>query len=160
MTEEHYWNEADFIRMERSLMVSLGFSFEDIQALSVKGLPEWTAPNLNFDVPVNSNGNLVIGEDRNDNQIFIELSTLRVLVGDGKQLMNSSGHLLRKTLKLYAVLVEKATVLDENAFIDNQIPNDFIEAFHAKLALLDPVALAKGCFWQVEICRLLNHTEI
>ncbi len=70
--DEPYWEDVDFIHFDSAMLQSKGFSLESINALSKKGLPEWAAPNINFDYHEPSSQFLKIGEDRNG--LFISAS--------------------------------------------------------------------------------------
>lgn len=155
--DEPYWDDADFIYWDRAMLQSKGFTVESIDTLSKKGLPEWAAPHINFDHYKPSSQSLRIGDDRSDSPIYINFDTMNVLLGSHGLFINSQPTALRKTLKLYAAMVDKALSINEDSFINNAISNDLIHSFKIKLQTLDKKAVDKNSFWAKEIERLLNH---
>ena len=157
MTEDIYWEDTEYIKLNRRLLISLGFPLGDIGALSDIGLPDWAAPNINFDYYEAEKNRLKLGEDRNDKDIFVSFSSFKVLVGDNEKMVNSSALQLRKALQKYAIMVERALLQNDNAVIENQIAGEFIEEFRLQLSELDPSSILAGTFWSEEINRLSSH---
>ncbi|MFT4926238.1 MAG: hypothetical protein ACI8WB_002336 [Phenylobacterium sp.] len=155
--EEPYWEDADFIRFDSAMLQSKGFSLESINSLSKKGLPEWAAPNINFDYYKPNNTHLKIGTDRNALTIYIRFDTMAVWLELDEIFINSNPVCFREALKLYAEMVDKATLVDEDSFINNDIPDELINIFKAELTIIDKKAMDKGSFWVKEIERLLSR---
>ncbi|NRB25800.1 MULTISPECIES: SUKH-4 family immunity protein [Shewanella] len=156
MENESFWEDIKLIKTDQSLLRTLGFSSQDISVLSGKGLPEWAAPNMNFDIFEPSVGRLKLGEDRDDQDIFISLNTFKVLFSDRELLVNSSVQQFRGTLKVYAQMIDNAIEVDEESVISNTIPRQLINSFATELAQLDPLAALPGTFWMNEVQRLLT----
>ena len=154
--KEYYWDDTGFIYLDRNMLESINFSLVDIDTLSKEGLPAWVAPNINFDIYDVVGQSLKLGEDRDDNDIFISLPGHIVYVGHPKLVMNTSPVKLRATLVLYAEMVEKMYLIDQDAMINNQINPKFIEEFKSELGLLDPIAIQGDTFWNREIYRLFK----
>ncbi len=154
--ESDFWEGADYIKWERSIFLEEGASVGDIRALCEMGLPDWVAPNINFDKYSSKSGTLKIGEDRDDRDIFIELRTLEVKVGSDNQFINTSPYKFRKSLQLYAIMVENAIAIDDNSVVENKIATHLIEDLRAALSELDSACVAKETFWFNELVRLSN----
>ena len=74
MIEELYWQDNEYIKWKLEFLQNNTFSNSDIEALYYKGLPEWAAPNMYFfHSSKTNNGELIIGEDRNDRKIYMML---------------------------------------------------------------------------------------
>lgn len=155
--ETDYWEDADYIKWDRNIFTEVNASVGDIRALCDMGLPDWVAPNMNFDIYTIESDILKIGEDRDDRDIFIDLKTLKVMVSSDKQLINSSPYKFRKALQLYAIMVEKAIAVDEDSIVENRVATNFIQELREELNVLDPLCLAEGSFWYNEIDRLSNN---
>ena len=156
-SETDYWEDADYIKWDRNIFTEANASVGDIRALCDMGLPDWVAPNMNFDIYATESDILKIGEDRDDRDIFIELNTLRIMVGNNKQLLNSSPYKFRKALQIYAIMVEKAIALDEDSIVENRISTNLIQELKEELNALDPLCLGEQSFWSNEIVRLKNN---
>ena len=114
----------------------------------------FSASNINFEIYDLKGNRLQLGEDRDDRAIEVSLKSKRVLVGSSNQLMNSSVDAMRKSLQLYAVMVEQAIEINSESFVKNNIDENVIDSFRSKLALIDQKALQQGFFWNKEINRL------
>ena len=145
-TEKDYWEDARFIKWDRRLITSIGASFSDIRALCDMGLPDWVAPHINFELYDIETDRLKLGEDADDRDIFINLKSLQVLVGENNQLLNSSAFKLRQALQLYAIMIEKAILIDKDAAIENKIDSKLVYEFQDKLNKLDPQCLVGDTF--------------
>jgi hypothetical protein len=157
IVDEQYWEGVDLIQFDGDMLQSKGFSLQSIDVLSKKGLPEWAAPNMNFDYYEPNKLFLKIGEDRNDESIYVDFETMFILLGTDGVFINSDPFLFRTTLKLYAEMVEAAILINEDAFIDNKIKNSLIERFIDELKTIDEKALDADSFWSNEVYRLLKH---
>ncbi|WP_369742655.1 hypothetical protein AB8S08_10065 [Pseudidiomarina sp. PP-1MA] len=153
-TEKNYWEDADYIKWDRNIFTEVNAPISDIRALCELGLPDWAAPNINFDNYIPESETLKIGEDRDDREIFIDLKSLKVLVGSDKQFLNSSPYKLRKALQAYAIMVEKAIVIDEDSIIENRVKTSLVQELKEELKVLDPSCLTEDAFWSNEIARL------
>ncbi len=157
-TNEIYWEDSDLVHFDDMMLKSKGFDLASIEALSQMGLPEWVAPNMNFDFYEPNNQFLKIGEDRDDQSICVCFETMFVMLCPKGTFINSNPSLFRKTLKLYAAMVEDAILIDEDAVVENNIENDLIKTFQGNLSVLDKKAEDTDSFWSREINRLLNTT--
>ena len=155
-TEKDYWEDVDYIIWDSNYLKGFNASIDDIRALCVLGLPDWVAPNINFDNYTVESDILKIGEDRDDRDIFIDLNTLQVLVGSGRQLVNTSPYLLRKALQFYAIMVEKAIAIDEDSFVENRVMTSLVQELKEELTALAPACLEAGTFWFDEVERLIK----
>ncbi|MEM0515684.1 hypothetical protein WCN91_09730 [Pseudoalteromonas sp. YIC-827] len=155
-SEKDYWGDTQFIKWDKSIFTEIDAPISDIRALCEMGLPEWAAPNINFDNYPCKLDSLKIGEDRDDRDIFIDLVSLKVMAGSDEQLMNTSPFKLRKALQFYAIMVEKAIAIDEDSFVENTVEANLIQKLKEELNGLDPSCLAEGAFWFNEIVRLSN----
>ena len=153
-TEKQYWEDSEYIKWDKSIFTKVDAPLSDIRALCDMGLPDWVAPNINFDHYSTESATLKIGEDRDDRDIFIDLKSLKVLVGSRSQFLNSSPYTLRKALQLYAVMVEKAIAIDEDSIVENSVDPSLIQELRDELNQLDPLCLAESSFWSHEIVRL------
>lgn len=153
-TEKQYWEDAEYIKWDKSIFTKTEAPISDIRALCDMGLPDWAAPNINFDHYPIEPAILKIGEDRDDRDIFINLKSLKVLVGSNRQFLNSSPYMLRKALQLYAIMVEKAIAIDEDSIVENRVDPSLIQELREELSQLDPLCLADNSFWSHEIVRL------
>lgn len=154
---EYYWHDSEFIKYDSSFLSSLGFDNETIEVLSVKGLPTWAAPNINFDRYELVNDALQIGSDRDEQDIFLEVGSGKVLYGKQNGFVNSSAKALRETLKAYAEMIEKVICMDKKAATENRIPDDLVLEFKSKLSVIDNCAIEQKTFWMKEIERRLGH---
>jgi hypothetical protein len=152
--EADYWKECDFIKWSKSIFSNSTTSISDVKALCELGLPEWAAPNINFDMYDIHNGILKIGEARDDRDILLNLNSLNISISDNQLLVNTSPHKLRESLKLYAIMVEKAIASDEEAFVENRVSEQLVDELKDGLKKLDPECLSGKSFWIDEIKRL------
>ena len=155
-TEKEYWEDVDYIKWDSNFLKRFNAPIGDIRALCDLGLPDWVAPNINFDNYAVESDILKIGEDRDDRDIFIDLNSLQVLVGSVRQLVNTSPYLLRKALQFYAIMVEKAIAIDEDSFVENRVITSLIQELKEELNALDPACIEVGTFWFDEVERLIN----
>lgn len=155
--EPDYWKDANYIKWTQESLATFCLSKNDIVTLTEKGLPDWVAPNLNFDNFELERNKLKLGEDREDRDIYIVVDSTRVLVGRNELILNSSPEKLRKALQLYAIMVEKAITADDQAVVENRICDQLIDQFYKELLLLDPPSLLRRSFWLDEIKRLRSH---
>lgn len=158
-TIEPYWAESNYIKWSKAELTKTGLPDSDIQALCEQGIPEWVAPNLYFEKNEVNSQHLKLGEDREDRSIYLCLEKHNIVVDTLSQLMNSSATQLRRSLQLYAVMIEGAILISENAVIDNNIDDDLIDKFENELAKIDIKSLSIGTFWFEEIKRLRNHKQ-
>ncbi|MCG9732324.1 hypothetical protein L1D44_21320 [Shewanella sp. Isolate13] len=158
-TESMYWEDANYIRWSKDMFTSLALSIGDIRALSDMGIPEWVAPNLNFDNYESENTRLKLGEDREDRDIFLCFDAYNILIGEDSQFMNSSAFHMRKSLQLYAVMVEEALLIDGESIIKNKVDNLVIDEFEKQLFTLDPPSTFEGSFWFTELLRLKSRNR-
>ena len=91
------------------------------------GCPEYT-----FYVGEIKGHHLVLAEDRDNNEICVDLKRFIILVGSNLQFMHSSSSKSRVTLKLYAEMVEEMLFMDSDAFVNNRIPDDLVSNFKSK----------------------------
>lgn len=157
LDNEYYWHDSDFIKYDSLLLSSLGLDKETVEVLSINGLPEWAAPNINFGFFDSKDNVLKIGEDRDENDIYIDVQSGKVLFGARESVININTKALRDTLKAYAEMVEKAISVDENSVVENQIPDDLIFEFQEKLSRIDSYAVENTGFWIKEIERCLRN---
>lgn len=155
--ETDYWEDADYIKWSEENLAMFELSQNDIQALTKLGIPEWVAPNINFDHFKLAPDKLKLGEDRQDRDIYMLLGSSCIWVGNNGMLFNSSPENLRKTLQLYAVMVEKAILIDDEAVVENRIESKLIDEFQEELLKLDPDSLDSSSFWFNEIKRLRSR---
>ena len=80
--ETDYWEDADYIKWSEENLAMFDLSKNDIQALTELGLPEWVAPNINFDHFELEPDTLKLGEDREDRDIYMLRGSSRILVGN------------------------------------------------------------------------------
>lgn len=153
-TSEVYWEDSSFIKQDETLLNSLNFSSKSIEVLSNKGFPEWAAPNINFDIFEPGVDHFKLGEDRDDQEILVDLKTFQVHVGVCMIFMNSSVWHLRETLKLYAEMIEIAIDECENFPARQVLPKKLVGVFREKLEVLDAKAVIPESFWLNEIKRL------
>jgi len=153
-TEDIYWADVDYIKWGKNTFEKLDLNLGDIRALCELGFPEWAAPNINFEIYDVEADQLKLGEDRDDRDIIISFNTYKILVGDENQLINSSVFYLRKALQLYAIMIEKSIVIDEDSFVENRINDELIKELKGELRTLDPECLSPGSFWTEELLRL------
>ncbi|MBA6234383.1 MULTISPECIES: hypothetical protein [unclassified Colwellia] len=157
-TEKDYWEDAQYIKWDKNIFTKIDAPISDIRALCEMVLPDWAAPNINFDHYRLEPDILKIGEDRDDRDIFIDLKSLKVHVGSSNQLVNSSPYKLRKALQSYAIMVEKAIVIDEDSIVENRVETFLVQEFKEKLKKLDPQCLSEGSFWSNSIIRLSSKS--
>ena len=147
MIEELYWQDNEYIKWKLEFLQNNTFSNSDIEALYYKGLPEWAAPNMYFfHSSKTNNGELIIGEDRNDRKIYIDVASKQVYSGEDRLFVNSNVSLFRKALQIYALMIEAAIAKDANAFIDSKIENELVHKFECQLLSLDSKSLQRGYF--------------
>lgn len=155
--ETDYWGDADYITWSDENLAMFNLSKNDIQALIELGIPEWVAPNINFDHFELETDRLKLGEDREDRDIYMLRGSSRILVGNDGMLFNSSPENLRKALQFYAIMVEKAILIDDEALVENRIEGTLIDEFQEELLKLDPDSLHNSSFWFNEINRLRSR---
>jgi hypothetical protein len=153
--ESQYWGDANYILWNRSVLSNYSISDAGINSLCEFGIPSWVAPNMNFDLYEPKGVNLKLGEDRDDNDIILSLDTGIVTIGKFAKFMNSDVVLMRLTLQIYAVMIEKAIEIDEEAIIENNIDRKLIEKFRQNLYSIDKLAVEPETFWFEEIQRRL-----
>ena len=155
--ETDYWEGADYIKWPEENLAMFNLSKNDIKALTELGLPEWVAPNINFDHFELEPDTLKLGEDREDRDIYMLRGSSRILVGNNGMLFNSSPENLRKALQFYAIMVEKAILIDDEALVENRIEEALIDELQEELLKLDPDSLHSSSFWFNEINRLRSR---
>ena len=154
MNNEEFWADIEFIKWDKALFHSIYLTNIDIKVLTEEGLPEWVAPHLNFDHFVLESNRLKLGEDKEDRDIFICLDNFKILVGNNNQLINSSVSQLKESLKLYAIMIEKAISLTSDEFDDVIIPKNLISELETELVAIDCECVKNGSFWSEELTRL------
>lgn len=156
---ELYWEDANFVHFDEGLLKMKGFSTESIDALHHKGLPRWVAPHINIDVDYYESDSeyFTIGEDGDDQSIYIDLTTMFVLLGHEQMFINSTPSLFRKSLKLYAEMIEKALLNNKDALTNNMISAALIEEFRNRLHAIDQKAVEMRSFWIQEASKLTEY---
>jgi len=155
--ESQYWDDAKYIFWDRSILTKYGANNEALNVLCERGIPSWVAPNMYFGLYAPVGTSLKLGEDRDDNDIVLSLNTGVVTVGKLAKFMNSDVSLMRITLQFYAVMIEKALEVDEEAIIKNNIDSKLIEEFRHNLYSIDNFATEPKSFWFDDIHRLLKR---
>ena len=144
------------IKFPNSRLTELGFNDETINFLTNNGLPNWCAPNIHFGeedswLPQISNqGNLltVIGSDRDDSPICINkaLNVVRIK-NNSEEFMASNLELLYSALINFQKCINGAVLENDNAFVDNNIPEKYLMPFVTWLKSNEPKALKANSFW-------------
>lgn len=154
--EHDYWDDVNYLRWDYEKLSTSNLSNADLEAVCKLGLPTWVAPNINFELHECSDNYLQLGEDREDRAIKVSLKTGLVTVGPTDQYMNCNVYSMRKSLQFYAIMVEKAIEVNDEAIVKNIIDKKLISEFRLQMSALDEVAVLEGSFWAEEIKRLLN----
>lgn len=150
ISNEPYWDDANFTYFDEKTLRDKGFTKDSIEALHQQGFPSWVAPHINIDTDyyeLDDGEFFKIGEDADDQSIYIDLKTMFVLLGSDRVFINSSPSLFRHSLKLYAEMIEKAILINGASFVNNDMPSELIEEFKNKLQMIDRQAAEATSFW-------------
>lgn len=169
-------SDAGLLRFARFTLDDVKMPEADRTFLIEAGLPESAAPFLNFERPVagplptlSKHADLpeafrryrVIGFDGGGDFICIDQDQggAAVIINHDDDnhptFINSSIPQLAESLLVYQRLVRRTIQANgEDAFMDNNIPDDLRRWFAREMQRVDGVALADGGFWKSELISL------
>ncbi|WHI46106.1 hypothetical protein [Microbulbifer sp. VAAF005] len=154
-----------YSKYPKSRLSDIGLDDEAIAFMSEVGLPNWCAPNMYFGdeetwLPAINYENEIlyaIGSDRDDYPICINGNFVVVRLRDGEQDFMATNLLkLSQSLHLFQECINGAVDIDDQAYIKNNIPSQYVDSFVAWLKKNEPEALINGAFW-LGVLRWLNY---
>jgi hypothetical protein len=153
-----------FTRFEKQCLDKVGLPSNQASFLSDVGLPSWCAPNMCFGNVVETttqlpivevNGALfaVLGEDRDENFIVIDLQRHMVWVMPQTPVVGEPVFMAADVIELsdalyrFQICINIAVERDSEAFTENRIPLESLSPFIDWMQEVAPNAIAPGAFW-------------